>query len=93
MERNSEVDLGDCERKILLLPNGSVSLVLTSPPYAMQRKDEYGGIEEKDYPAWLTGILELFKPKMRTDGNVIVNISLGGHPKPASRGHLKTGQL
>ena len=74
MERNSEVDLGDCKRKILQIPDGSVSLVLTSPPYAMQRKDEYGGIEEKDYPAWLTGILELFKPKMRTDGNVIVNI-------------------
>lgn len=83
MERDAEVDLGDCKRKILQLPDGSVSLVLTSPPYAMQRKDQYGGIPEKDYPAWITGILELFKPKMRTDGNVIVNI----------RSHLHRGSI
>jgi DNA modification methylase len=57
MERTSEVDFGDCKRKILQIPDGSVSLVLTSPPYAMQRKDQYGGIPETDYPAWLTGIL------------------------------------
>lgn len=90
MERNSEVDWGDCKRKILLLPNGSVALLLTSPPYAMQRKDEYGGIEEKDYPDWLTGILELFKPKMQTDGNVIVNIRSHVHRGSVSDYVLRT---
>jgi site-specific DNA-methyltransferase (adenine-specific)/site-specific DNA-methyltransferase (cytosine-N4-specific) len=90
MERNSEVDLGDCKRKILQIPDGSVSLVLTSPPYAMQRKDEYGGIEEKDYPAWFTGVLELFKPKMRTDGNVIVNIRSHVHRGSVSDFVLRT---
>ena len=39
----------DCLEGIKQLDDNSVSLVITSPPYAMQRKFQYGGINEKNY--------------------------------------------
>ena len=42
----------DCFDGIKQLEDNSISLVITSPPYAMQRKYQYGGIHEKDYPQW-----------------------------------------
>jgi site-specific DNA-methyltransferase (adenine-specific) len=65
------------------LPPESVDAIVTSPPYAMQRKATYGGIPEKDYPtwtvAWMSEAMRLLKP----DGSVIINI----------RPHIKDGQI
>jgi site-specific DNA-methyltransferase (adenine-specific)/site-specific DNA-methyltransferase (cytosine-N4-specific) len=36
--------LGDSKEKLKLLPDNSVDLIVTSPPYADQRKSTYGGI-------------------------------------------------
>ena len=46
--------------------------VITSPPYAMQRKKLYDGIEEEDYPKftldWMNSI------ELWDKGNVLINI-------------------
>ena len=62
---------GDCV-EVLRSIDQEVTGVITSPPYAMQRKDLYDGIEEKDYPQftldWMDGL------KLDPKGNVLINI-------------------
>ena len=49
-KRGGPVLHGDCLDLIPTLEDGSVSLVVTSPPYAQQRAGHYEGIPEEDYP-------------------------------------------
>lgn len=43
---------GNCLDILPTLPDKSVDLIITSPPYADQRKDTYGGIHPDDYVDW-----------------------------------------
>src|ERR1035441_6878424 len=65
---------GDAVTLISTLPYGSVNLCLTSPPYAEQRKRQYGGVPEKDYPAWMCRVMAALRPKLTDDGSVLIVI-------------------
>ena len=65
------------------LAPGSIDCVVTSPPYAMQRKSTYGGVPEADYPDWTVAWMNALKPALKDDGSVIINI----------RPHIKNGQI
>lgn len=58
------------------LPDESVNLVLTSPPFALQRKKEYGNREQHEYVAWLSDFAIVVHRKLREDGSFILD--LGG---------------
>lgn len=45
----ADVILGDCLDVLKSLPSNSVDLIVTSPPYADQRKGTYGGISPDKY--------------------------------------------
>ncbi|MDO4574071.1 MAG: site-specific DNA-methyltransferase [Planctomycetia bacterium] len=66
--------LGDCLEVLETLEDHSVDLVITSPPYADQRKNTYGGIRPEHYVEWflpITGqLLRVLNPK----GTFILNI-------------------
>ena len=65
---------GDCLEKLKELPNSSVDLIITSPPYADQRKNTYGGIKPEKYVSWFLPIAaELFRV-LKNDGTFILNI-------------------
>lgn len=40
----TDIFLGDCREVLKQIPDNSIDLVFTSPPYADQRKNTYGGI-------------------------------------------------
>lgn len=65
---------GDCIAILPQLDDKSISLVVTSPPYAEQRSKLYTSIPEEDYPAWMTGVLEAMRPKLKDDASVLVVI-------------------
>ena len=65
---------GDAMTLIPTLPDRSVHLCLTSPPYAMQRRRQYGGIAESEYPAWMCRVMAVLKPKLTDDGSVLLVI-------------------
>lgn len=65
---------GDSKDLIPQLDDKSISLVVTSPPYAMQREKLYGGIPEEDYPDWMCGLMKLLWPKLTDDGSVLIVI-------------------
>jgi len=73
MEIRSNLYLGDCKEKLKLLPDNSVDLIFTSPPYADQRKNTYGGIHPDKYVEWFLPIsLELLRV-LKPTGTFILN--------------------
>ena len=65
---------GDCLDVLKKLPNGKINLILTSPPYANQRKHTYGGIDSTKYVDWFLPISEQLKRVLADDGSFILNI-------------------
>ena len=63
-----------------LMPDDSVDLVLTSPPYALHFKKEYGNANQQDYVAWFLPFAREIKRIMRPSGSFVLN--LGGAWKP-----------
>jgi site-specific DNA-methyltransferase (adenine-specific)/site-specific DNA-methyltransferase (cytosine-N4-specific) len=83
IKKGSPVLNGDCLDLIPTLEDGSISLVVTSPPYAEQRKGHYGGIPDEDYPDFTVQWMEALRPKLASDGSVLIVI----------RPHLHDGVL
>lgn len=65
---------GDCRDLIPLLPDASINLCLCSPPYADQRKGEYPGVPEKDYPTFTVEWMGKLRDKLTNDGSVLIVI-------------------
>lgn len=65
---------GDARRLLEKLPNDSVDLVVTSPPYALHFKKEYGNVDKEAYVGWFKPfgqeILRVLKPK----GSFVLNV-------------------
>lgn len=65
---------GDCLQEMSKLQDESVDLVVTSPPYAMQRKNTYGGITEDEYPDWFEQIGKEIYRVLKPSGSFVLNI-------------------
>lgn len=57
-----------------MLAGQSVNLIMTSPPYAKQRKSDYGGIEENEYTEWWEAVSDTAKAILAENGSFFVNI-------------------
>jgi len=66
--------LGDSKEVLKRLPDNSVDLVITSPPYADQRKSTYGGISQDKYVEWFLPISEELLRVLKPTGTFILNI-------------------
>jgi len=70
----NKIICGDCEQIINLIPNNSVDLIFTSPPYADQRKNTYGGITPDKYVEWFMPKVKEFHRVLKPSGTFILNI-------------------
>ena len=52
----NQVYHGDSQQMLKSLPDNSVDLIITSPPYANQRSKSYGGIKASEYVEWFIPI-------------------------------------
>ncbi|CAM3437180.1 hypothetical protein DESA109040_12560 [Deinococcus saxicola] len=68
--------LGDSLELLKHLPDDSVQLVMTSPPFALLRPQKYGNRDEAEYVEWLAQFAALVKQKLRPDGSFVLD--LGG---------------
>lgn len=66
--------LGDCADKLKYLPDNSVDLIFTSPPYADQRKTTYGGIPADKYVEWFLPISAELLRVLKPTGTFVLNI-------------------
>jgi len=56
------------------LKNDSIDLVLTSPPYALHFKKEYGNADQKDYINWFSPFAEEILRILKPTGSFVLNI-------------------
>lgn len=65
---------GDCLTELKTLPDSSIDLIFTSPPYADNRKKTYKGIPTGAYVNWFLPISLELKRVLKNDGTFILNI-------------------
>src|SRR5687768_16879012 len=66
--------LGDSLELMRKLPAASVSLVLTSPPYALHFKKAYGNKDKHEYIEWMLPFAREIKRVLKDDGSFVLNI-------------------
>lgn len=64
------------------MPDDSVDLVVTSPPYALHFKKEYGNADQSEYVEWLIPFAREIKRVIKPTGSFVLN--LGGAWQPGS---------
>jgi site-specific DNA-methyltransferase (adenine-specific) len=74
MEVRTDLYLGDSAEQLRKLPDNSVDLIVTSPPYADQRKNTYGGIHPDKYVEWFLPISKELLRVLKPTGTFILNI-------------------
>ena len=74
IEITTEIFLGDSRYQLALLPDNSVDFIITSPPYADQRKSTYGGIHHDEYVEWFLPISEQLLRVLKPTGTFVLNI-------------------
>jgi DNA modification methylase len=67
---------GDSRNILKLLPDESVDLIVTSPPFALLRQKSYGNEEQAAYVAWLSDFGEAAKRVLKQTGSFVLD--LGG---------------
>ncbi|RMH77723.1 MAG: site-specific DNA-methyltransferase [Calditrichaeota bacterium] len=65
---------GDCAEELKKLEENSIDLIITSPPYADQRKNTYGGIHPNHYVEWFLPISRELLRVLKPTGTFILNI-------------------
>jgi len=77
--------LADSLEMMREIPDGSVNLVLTSPPYALHFKKEYGNASKADYVRWLLPFACEIKRILKDDGSFVLNIGGSYNAKVPTR--------
>ncbi len=75
MKFKDKIFNGNCLDVLPKLPKNSVDLIVTSPPYADNRKSTYGGIPIKTYVEWFLPISSQLKRVLKPNGSFILNIN------------------
>jgi site-specific DNA-methyltransferase (adenine-specific)/site-specific DNA-methyltransferase (cytosine-N4-specific) len=74
MELKTDLYLGDCRKELKKIADNSVDLIVTSPPYADQRKSTYGGIGIDEYVNWFMPVSKELLRVLKPSGTFILNI-------------------
>jgi len=67
-----------------LEPN-SVDLIMTSPPFALRRKKDYGNVEADRYVAWFLQFGRLFHRVLKPHGSLVIDIGGSWNPGQPTR--------
>jgi DNA modification methylase len=73
-EFTNKIIQGDCEQVLKVVPDNSIDLIFTSPPYADQRSATYGGIKPDKYVAWFMPKAKEFFRILKPEGSFVLNI-------------------
>ncbi len=74
--QSGEAYVGDALELLKCIPDNSIDLVLTSPPFALQRQKEYGNRVESEYTDWLLSFTPDVKRVLKESGSFVLD--LGG---------------
>lgn len=66
--------LGDAMEYLRQLPDNSVDLIMTSPPFALERKKEYGNVSPDEYIPWFLQFAREFHRVLKDTGSLVIDI-------------------
>ncbi len=66
--------LGDSLDYMSSQPKESVDLIMTSPPFGLVRKKEYGNVHADDYCDWFKDFAEQFRRILNEQGSLVIDI-------------------
>ena len=67
---------GDSREFLQHLPDESIDLLITSPPFPLLRKKAYGNEDQNEYVNWLAEFVQLAYPRLKRSGSLVID--LGG---------------
>jgi DNA modification methylase len=74
MPLRTDIIEGDCRDVLEEFDDSTFDLIVTSPPYADQRSDTYGGIKPGLYVSWFLKRSAEFRRVLKPTGTFILNI-------------------
>ena len=77
--------LGDSRELLKGIPDASVNLVFTSPPYALHFKKAYGNVSKCDYVDWFLTFAREIHRVLTDDGSFVLNIGGSWNPGEPTR--------
>lgn len=66
--------VGDAEQLLGEIPDESVDLVVTSPPYALHFEKEYGNVSKDEYIQWFLPFAKQIRRVLKDSGSFVLNI-------------------
>ena len=73
-----KIYLGDAEELLLEIPltesKGKVQLILTSPPFPLNRKKRYGNLTGQAYIQWLQRMAPICRDYLKPDGSIVLEL-------------------
>jgi DNA modification methylase len=75
--------LGDSLNLIKEIPDSSIDLICTSPPFALLRKKEYGNVDAHEYVEWFKAFAVEFYRILKPQGSLTIDIGgtwIKGYP-------------
>ena len=67
--------VNDSLELLMEIPDSSINLIITSPPYALEFKKEYGNKSKVDYIDWFSAFAKEFLRVLTPDGSFVLNIA------------------
>jgi len=67
------------------LTDGSVNLIITSPPFGLVRKKEYGNVDADKYVKWFKPFGNLFLRLLKPNGSLVIDMGGAWNPGTATR--------
>jgi DNA modification methylase len=86
-----EIILGDAIDVLKQIKSRSVNLIMTSPPFGLVRKKEYGNVDAAKYLDWFRPFAKEFKRVLKNNGSFVLDIGGTWNPGIPTRHlyHLK----
>lgn len=72
--RLGKITHGDSLEALKTTPAGSVDLIMTSPPFGLVRKKDYGNADAHEYLEWFKPFAEQFHRVLRDSGSLVIDI-------------------
>ena len=77
--------LGDSLEVLPTLADESVNLSMTSPPYALHFKKEYGNVDQGRYIEWFLAFARQFHRVLKDNGSLVIDIGGAWRPGQPTR--------
>lgn len=61
--------------------HGQVQLILTSPPYPLNKKKSYGNLTGEAYVEWIESLAPLFSDLLTGDGSLVIELGNSWEPE------------